>query len=284
MSEQPSLMPCPFCGGEAKLERRNVFDRSPLWWIVKCDGECGSEYRGPNSTKEEALYNWNDRRVIPPCSCGGQAVLGCGEKYEQSHDEDSSRRVIRCVVCDKRATCHYGEEKDGASMTGIDMSDRCLERWIAMNRRAPLAAAGEGERKFSDAMFAYHDAERGFESKLVDAGFDFGSIRGDDYDNSIEFDDVPPDQRMSDGAQRIVYEAGFSKAYVNHTDKWETHYTFDRSKPFASSRGWRRLERPGGFDISYWPEGWGDPETGKCAEWLRSGYMKIVPEQREGGA
>lgn len=133
--------------------------------------------------------------------------------------------------------------------------------------------------KFSETMFGFHTAESDFEDALVDAGFgQFERIGGDHYDNSIEFYGVENGARLTDAAQRIVFEAGFSKAYLNHEDLWETHYNWDQRNPFAAHRGWRRLRREGGFDISYWPEGWGDPTTGKCAEWLTSGYMRIIPE------
>lgn len=146
------------------------------------------------------------------------------------------------------------------------------------------------------AMFAYHEAENEYGDAMVDAGFgSYHGIRGDWYDNSIEFDEVAPDARMSDEAQRITFDAGFSKAYVNHTDAWETHYTWDRSKPFAPARGWRRRwvvdktastsrgighHDPGYWEISYWPEGWGERSKSDLAK----GYFRIVPDSPTPGS
>lgn len=133
---------------------------------------------------------------------------------------------------------------------------------------------------FSKVMFAYHKAESDFEDALVEAGFgEFEGVSGDHYDNSIEIHKVGNAARLNEAAQRVVFDAGFSKAYVNHEDGWETHYNWKQGEPFTAQRGWRRLRREGGFDISYWPEGWGDPKTGRCAEWLSNGYMRIVPEE-----
>lgn len=136
-----------------------------------------------------------------------------------------------------------------------------------------LPSVEELRKPFSKVLFAYHDAETAFSDALVNAGFgDFEEIGGDDYDNSIEFHGTENVARMNEAAQRIIFDAGFSIAFVNHKDGWETHYSWSYGKPFAASRGWRRLKREGGFDISYWPEGW----THK--EWLETGYMRIVPE------
>lgn len=147
------------------------------------------------------------------------------------------------------------------------------------------------EPRLSDAMFAYHRAESEFGDKMVEAGFgDYCRVGGDDYDNSIEFYDVAPDARMGEAAQRLVVEAGFGKAYVNHKDGWETHYTWKHGEPFKAVRGWRRrwVADPnaktnrgighvdsGYYEISYWPESWNKPTP---EEWLVSGYMRIVPD------
>lgn len=148
---------------------------------------------------------------------------------------------------------------------------------------------------FSETMFSYNEARNEFEKALCEAGFgDFEDLRGDDYDNSIELDEVGNDERLGEAAQRVIFDAGFSIAFVNHKDGWETHYGWKRGEPFAVQRGWRRRyvedpsaittnviagpPRSGYYEISYWPDGWGDPKTGKCAEWLSSRYMRIVPD------
>lgn len=148
--------------------------------------------------------------------------------------------------------------------------------------------------KFSDTMFEYHAAESRFTDQLCDAGWgEYQSIGGDHYDNSIEFYKVENDERMGEAAQRILFDAGFSRAYVNHKDGWETHYSWDHRKPFEPSKGWRRRyvidptatttrqvgadppEDRGYYEISEWPESWNSERT---KDWLRSGYMRIVPD------
>ena len=145
---------------------------------------------------------------------------------------------------------------------------------------------------FAEKMFEYHRNEMNFTDALCDAGFgEFHHISGDDYDCSIEFKLVANDARMSEAAQRLCHAAGFSKAYVNHKDGWETHYNWNLSQPFTPSRGWRRryvtdptasttnqigADDPahrGYYEISDWPEGWN-----KALGWLQSGYMRIVPD------
>lgn len=64
----------------------------------------------------------------------------------------------------------------------------------------------------------------------------FTSIGLDSYDCSIELYGVPAEWRMSADVQKAIRDMGFGKAYFNHDDKWETHYTFNGDKPVD---GWR---------------------------------------------
>jgi len=145
---------------------------------------------------------------------------------------------------------------------------------------------------FAEKMFAYHRAEMNFTDALCEAEFgEFNRVSGDYYDGSLEIYEVSADARLNEAAQRVIFDAGFRKVYVNHKDGWETHYNYDLSKPFKASRGWRRRyvsepeatttnviagdPNPGYFEISYWPEGWTGDRT---KEWLSSGYMRVVPD------
>lgn len=145
--------------------------------------------------------------------------------------------------------------------------------------------------KLAEAMFTYSQAECEFGDAMVEAGFgDYTSIDGDDYDNSIEFRGVGNDARLSAEQQRIVFDAGFSKAFVNHSDGWETHYTWSRQEPFKAVRGWRRYmehdKEPGpsgviGFSvmkISYWPDGWNGGQLERDRD---AGKIVVVPDPLE---
>ena len=138
---------------------------------------------------------------------------------------------------------------------------------------------------FSQIMFAAHLAEADFGEAVydlsADSGFDFTRIDGDHYDNSIEFYGVPPDARMNEGIQRLIFDAGFSIAYVNHTDGWETHYGF-RDKEFKVSDGSRikygnkQSKKENVVYVENFPVGW--PK-----DWLKSGYVKVVEITRKIG-
>lgn len=87
----------------------------------------------------------------------------------------------------------------------------------------------------------------------------------DDYDGSIELHGVDPSWRMPADLQRRLYDEGFIKAYVNHTDYWETHYSFGTTNGFEAKRGWRvsyPSKRPNGGQILVeeivpgWPSDW----------------------------
>ena len=88
----------------------------------------------------------------------------------------------------------------------------------------------------------------------------------DHYDRSLELHGVPVGYRLSAKDQRIIQDAGFSIVYVNHTDKWETHYDFTKFP--APVKGWRvsypgkRPTPEGGIwveeTVPTWPKEWFD--------------------------
>lgn len=149
------------------------------------------------------------------------------------------------------------------------------------------------EKQFADIAYDFDLARSRFEAALDDVGVQFEDLGWDHYDDSLEVIGAPDDLRLTEAAQRVIFDAGFSKVFVNHASGWETHYSWGPGE-FKPHRGWRRryvpdptatttnvivgAPNPGYTEISYWPEGWGDPETGTCAEWLRTGYMRIVPD------
>lgn len=130
-------------------------------------------------------------------------------------------------------------------------------------------------------------------SELLSDGEDFDRLGTDDYDASLEIIGASNDWRLTDRQQRYLANAGFHKVYVNHEDGWETHYGLRGELP---ARGWRRRyvsdpstttdrvvlgePNPGYYEISYWPEGWNTPAT---ADWLSTGYMRIVPDPLDQG-
>lgn len=91
---------------------------------------------------------------------------------------------------------------------------------------------------FADELFEYNVCEMEFLEVLNDMGFvDFTGIGGDFYDSSIEFYKVGNEARLSNEAQEQISKNGFLKAYLNHLDGWETHYTFREDKSVSI---WRR--------------------------------------------
>jgi hypothetical protein len=107
--------------------------------------------------------------------------------------------------------------------------------------------------------------------QLDNLGIDTENIGWDYYDNSLEIHKVTPEYRLDEKTQEVIRGMGFTKIYVNHTDKWETHYSYAHDKPFAPTEGWRvsyphkrndgttpiYVEKP----VPSWPKEWF--ETGK---------------------
>ena len=128
---------------------------------------------------------------------------------------------------------------------------------------------------FAETMFAWFVALDQFETGLCDLGFgEFAGVRGDSYDISVELDGVDPAARLNEAQQHFIWDSGFLSAYVNHSDGWETHYSW-KGAEFVPVEGWRRRRTAKGFEISQWPKGWGDPATGRNSDWLKSGYIVI---------
>ena len=125
----------------------------------------------------------------------------------------------------------------------------------------------------AERMFAGSDAESELDVQLYEAGVQWERSGFDWYDCSLELYGVPPDYRLSADVQRIIHAAGFAKVYVNHEDKWETHYSWPVGA-FKEAKGWR---------VSY-PHKRNDGTTGIWVEdflpswpkeWFDTGYALI---------
>ena len=135
----------------------------------------------------------------------------------------------------------------------------------------------------ADRLFDASSAEADLEEQLSDAGVTFTRLGWDHYDCSVEIYGVPNDYRLSLAAQRVIHAAGFMIAYVNHEDRWETHYRF-KSMEFVASKGWR---------VSY-PHKREDGQKGILVEeivpnwpkeWFENGKVLIVaPDENEKSA
>lgn len=136
----------------------------------------------------------------------------------------------------------------------------------------------------AERLYAGWHAESEISEALDDLGVRFERIGWDEYDNSFELHGAAPDYRCDEQVQRYLFGAGFSKVYVNHTDKWETHYTFDQLKPFALSEGWRVSygHKRGKDEKQIWVE---EVVPTWPAEWFDTGYVVVkstVPERGAG--
>jgi hypothetical protein len=125
----------------------------------------------------------------------------------------------------------------------------------------------------ADKIFEGERTRLELEDNLLDIGVQFESTGFDSYDNSFELFDVPDDYRLSAEAQEILFKAGFSVVYLNHKNKWETHYKFG-SEPLKEVEGWR---------VSY-PQNRGKGEKGIWVEnkidswpkeWFETGYAVV---------
>lgn len=84
MSDKTTLLPCPFCGGEAEIERYTI---KPYVACMKC----GCSMPDRHQTAEQAIEAWNTRTATTD-----------SEFARAVHDGNLWRRVkghIRCRNC-----------------------------------------------------------------------------------------------------------------------------------------------------------------------------------------
>ena len=134
--------------------------------------------------------------------------------------------------------------------------------------RAPMMFEDEID-SISDPL---KEPAKACESELRQKGLAFTNMGWDWYHNSLELFGVPADTRLSQACQKIVFDAGFSKCYLNHRDAWETHYEWELSSRFAMSKGWRvrYLHKSGEsyHEVEEFPERW--PKL-----WLEIDYVRV---------
>lgn len=112
---------------------------------------------------------------------------------------------------------------------------------------------------FAKLAYEFTDKKSDFEEKLFECfGIDFCDIGWDNYDNSLEILGVPNDTRLSEEAQKFIFDNGFSICFVNHLNKWETHYAW--KEDFKSHEGFRvRYKHNSGLEkheVEEVPEKW----------------------------
>ncbi len=126
-------------------------------------------------------------------------------------------------------------------------------------------------KKFSEIAFNYISAECEFTDAIYEADdeFEYSHLTYDSYDNSVEFYNVDDECRLNEEIQRIIFDAGFSKVFLNHKNSWQTHYSYNQLEEFTIAIGWRRLIRDNHIYVEEFPPSW--PE-----DWLISGYVVVT--------
>lgn len=118
----------------------------------------------------------------------------------------------------------------------------------------------------AERLFDGGKAEAEVECLLDLAGVPYDHIGWDSYDHSLEIHEVPPDYRLSKDALKAIFDAGFLKIYVNHEDKWETHYPGAWRVSYPHKR---RVDTKGIW-VEEVPSSW--PK-----EWIETGYVIVKP-------
>lgn len=130
------------------------------------------------------------------------------------------------------------------------------------------------EWPIAERLFAGTHAECQLEEQLYDTSVPYEKLGWDYYDCSLELYGVADDYRLPPDVQKIIFDAGFIKVYVNHVNKWETHYTWSKDG-FAAVPGWRVCypHRRGPDEKGIWVE---EHIATWPQEWFEIGYVTIV--------
>jgi len=137
--------------------------------------------------------------------------------------------------------------------------------------RAWFHAGWEARRseRIADRLYNGTAAESELEELLDDAGVIYEKTGWDYYDDSVEIYGVPPESRLEQSTLKQLRAAGFMKAYVNHTDGWETHYNLMTGVPWRVSYPDKRKPEGG----SIWVE---EPVPTWPRAWFESGYVLVM--------
>ncbi len=175
------------------------------------------------------------------------------------------------------------------------MSLRAEAEAILHDRSKVIDAEREQLRRFAEAYLELEDRtfarvkyssfakQEEFESNLLEIqpDMDFDRISCDEYDNSIEFYEVPNGVRLTHEALVFVKAEGFSLCWLNHQDGWETLYNLHKDNKCGwRKRQWKRRLSDGSLD----PSGLIELEE-RCdtwpSAWYESGYVTIVDAKSE---
>lgn len=112
-----------------------------------------------------------------------------------------------------------------------------------MKKRAP-SEIPVVKRGFEDISHEYQRAQSDLEDKMLEFDMtDWDRVWTDPYDSSIEFGSAAPDDRLSPEAQEYLYQEGFARCWLNHTDGMETYYVFHDEK-WSKPEGYRKESAP----------------------------------------
>lgn len=113
MTDELTLLPCPFCGGNGKLIESHRYDASvdstPPHWKVSCEcvGCNGAAINIWRQSEEEALKAWNHR--VEPDTLPSWAIEAIekafnetGWLYQDSDDDGSLYAMLRQEILSLR--------------------------------------------------------------------------------------------------------------------------------------------------------------------------------------
>lgn len=126
----------------------------------------------------------------------------------------------------------------------------------------------------AERLFELDFVKSDLEEVLYEQDVPYDDLGWDHYDASLELLGMPKDYRLTEKAAGAIYDAGFSKIYLNHVDKWETHYSKCNPNGWRVSYPYKRGEGEAGIWVEEIVSGW--PK-----EWFETGYAAVKKENND---
>jgi hypothetical protein len=135
----PDLLPCPFCGGDAAIEKRQNSD-----WPVRvvCDGCKNCTAWFIDYAENVAVEHWNKRAALNEADAL-RSMLAAADSIRIPTDNDGHFTTINKFLGQGTVTKQwYGKWQIGANYEEV-FYDTALEAYAAYAAIKPNAAAGE---------------------------------------------------------------------------------------------------------------------------------------------
>lgn len=136
MTTDQTLLPCPFCGSDANLDKyQNPFTNSFFDLVVCGNEQCGIEgkcvyARGDGSSERQAVEHWNTRATVPAPIPGVQEAMDALNLIDKNGPWDKSYPRRKAFETIKAALIAAGAKDDTGIGSPVMYTDGEMSREV----------------------------------------------------------------------------------------------------------------------------------------------------------